>query len=81
MPHTPGDAKFFTDEERAVALARMHADSHGASKEQDVNKEKFDWHWVRMALLSPNTIFTSLAWFFLLVPLYVSNHFPLATLH
>jgi hypothetical protein len=72
MPSTPADAKFFTEEERVVALARMHADAHGATKEQDVNKETFDWHWVRMALLSPNTIFCSLAWFFLLIPLYVS---------
>ena len=75
MPHTPGDAKFFTEEERVVALARMHIDSHGATAEQDVNLEKFDWHWVRMALLSPNTIFCSLAWFFLLVPLYVSTSY------
>ena len=75
MPHTPADAKFFTEEERAVALARMHADAHGAAKEQDVNQEKFDWHWVRMALLSPNTLLCSLAWFFLLIPLYVSKPF------
>ena len=72
MPHTPADAKFFTEEERVVALARMHADSHGATKEQDVNQEKFDWHWVKMALIAPNTLFCSLAWFFLLIPLYVS---------
>ena len=72
MPSTPADAKFFTEEERAVAQARMVEDSHGSTKHSDVNNEKFDWHWVRMALLSPNTLFCSLAWFFLLVPLYVS---------
>jgi hypothetical protein len=71
MPNTPADAKFFTDEERAVAQARLMADSHGSSTKSDVNDEKFDWHFVRMALMSPNTIFCSLAWFFLLVPLYV----------
>ena len=71
MPSTPADAKFFTDDERAVALARMKIDGDGATNEDDVNNEKFDWHWVRMALISPNTIITSLAWFFLLIPLYV----------
>ncbi len=71
MPSTPADAKFFTDDERAVALARMKIDGHGATTDDDVNLEKFDWHWVRMALVSPNTILTSLAWFFLLIPLYV----------
>ena len=72
MPNTPADAKFFTDDERKLAQARMVADAHGSTTKSDVNDEKFDWHWVWMALLSPNTIFTSLAWFFLLVPLYVS---------
>jgi hypothetical protein len=74
MPSTPADAKFFTEEERAVAQARIMADAHGSATKSDVNDEKFDWHWVRMALLSPNTIFCSLAWFFLLVPLYVCTH-------
>jgi sugar phosphate permease len=71
MPNTPADAKFFTEEERSMAQARMMHDAHGSTKHSDVNNEKFDWHWVRMALLSPNTMFCSLAWFFLLVPLYV----------
>jgi MFS family permease len=71
MPNTPADAKFFTEEERSMAQARMMQDAHGSTKHSDVNNEKFDWHWVRMALLSPNTMFCSLAWFFLLVPLYV----------
>lgn len=47
MPHTPADAKFLTEEERAVALHRMKADAHGATSEEDVNLERFDWHWVR----------------------------------
>jgi hypothetical protein len=49
----------------------MKEDSCGAEVE-DVNEEHFHWHWVRMAILNPNTWFCSLAWFFLLVPLYVS---------
>ena len=72
MAHTPAQAKFLTDEERIVALHRMKQDAHGATTEEDVGQEHFNWHWVRMALLSPNTIFCSMAWFFLLIPLYVS---------
>ena len=72
MPSTPADAKFFTDEERIVALHRMKVDAHGGTNADDVNEEHFDWRWVRMALLAPQTIILSIAWFFLLVPLYVS---------
>ena len=75
MPSTPSQAKFLTDDERVVALQRMKLDSHGATDVEDVNEEHFDWHWVRMAVLAPQTAFCSLAWFFLLVPLYVSSCF------
>ncbi|KAI8951976.1 MFS transporter-like protein [Xylaria longipes] len=70
MPHTPADAKFLTEEERAVALLRMRMDSHGATNEDDVNHEKFDWHWVRMAFSAPQLWLSSFIWFFLLIPLY-----------
>ncbi|KAI1490830.1 MFS transporter-like protein [Biscogniauxia mediterranea] len=70
MPHTPADAKFLTDEERKLALRRMRLDSHGASLTGDVNEERFDWHWVRMALTAPQTWLSCLLWFFLLIPLY-----------
>ena len=76
MPNTPSDAHFLTDEERVIALSRMRMDAHGAMKAQAVDEETFDWAWVRMALLSPNTIVCSLAWFFLLIPLYVSLRGP-----
>lgn len=46
MPHTPADAKFLDHEERAVALHRMKADAHGATTQEDVNLERFSWHWV-----------------------------------
>jgi MFS family permease len=61
MPSTPADAKFLTQEERAAAFARMKLDMHGATTGDDVNQEKFNWHWVRMAIINPNTWFTSLA--------------------
>ncbi|KAI1154950.1 MFS transporter-like protein [Nemania diffusa] len=70
MPHTPSDAKFLTEEERAASLLRMKVDNHGATKEADVNQEKFDWHWVRMAFASPQLWLSCFIWFFLLIPLY-----------
>ncbi|KAI1324291.1 MFS transporter-like protein [Xylariaceae sp. FL0255] len=70
MPHTPADSKFLNEEERALALARMKDDSHGATQSEDVNREKFDWHWVRMAFKAPQTWLSCFAWFFLLIPLY-----------
>ncbi|KAI8634917.1 MFS transporter-like protein [Xylariaceae sp. FL1651] len=70
MPHTPADAKFLSEEERSCALLRMKVDSHGATQADDVNQEKFDWHWVRMAFTAPQTWLCCLSWFFLLIPLY-----------
>jgi Major Facilitator Superfamily len=71
LPHTPKEAKFLSEAERSVALHRMKLDAHGPTTQEDVGQEHFQWRWVRKALLSPNTIFCSLAWFWLLVPLYV----------
>src|SRR5271155_2739605 len=55
------------------ALHRMKQDAHSATTEEDVGQERFNWHWIRMALLSPNTWFCSLAWFFLLIPYYIGS--------
>lgn len=51
-------------------MARLRADAHGAVTEDDVDQEKFDWHWVLLALKSPSLWFCSFAWFALLIPLY-----------
>lgn len=72
MPHTPADAKFLTDEERIAAMGRLRNDAHGAIAVDDVNEERFRWHWVKVALRAPHMYFCSLAWIFLLVSLYVS---------
>lgn len=72
LPSTPADASFLTDEERNAAMARMKLDAHGATNTGDVNEEHFDWRWVLMALKAPQTWLSSLIWFFVLVPLYVS---------
>ncbi|KAI6340704.1 hypothetical protein MCOR31_011577 [Pyricularia oryzae] len=69
MPNTPGDSRFLTPEEREHALRRMREDASGSST-IDVDDEKFNWHWVKMALMAPQTYLLSLLWFFLLVPLY-----------
>lgn len=71
LPNTPARSKFLTEVEMRIALHRMQTDSHGATTDKDVEQEKFSWHWVRAAILAPNTLFCALAWFFLLVPLYV----------
>lgn len=73
MPHTPSRAKFLMPQEREVASLRMKHDSHGA-EEEIVDDEHLSLHWVRMAILSPNTWFCSLAWFFLLIPIRSSNY-------
>lgn len=70
MPHNPGHAKFLSEEEKEITMAHLKHDFHGATSEADVDREKFDWHWVRMAFVSPNLWITSLAWFFILIPLY-----------
>lgn len=72
MPNTPGDSRFLTPEEREQALRRMREDASGSST-IDVDDEKFNWHWVKMALMAPQTYLLSLLWFFLLVPLYVGT--------
>lgn len=72
MPHTPADAKFLTEEERIVAMVRLKEDAHGATDVADINQEHFDWRWVRVALKAPQTLLSSLIWFFILIPLYVS---------
>ncbi|KAG7046537.1 MFS general substrate transporter [Colletotrichum scovillei] len=70
MPSTPADAKFLTKDERTQTMRRLREDSHGATDVEDVNDEHFSWHWVRMAVLAPQTYFCTLAWIFLLIPLY-----------
>ena len=51
LPHTPMQAKWLTEEEKAAAVARMKRDAHGASKASSVEAEKFSWTWARMAVL------------------------------
>ena len=75
MPDTPATARFLNAEEKDWALRRMRLDAHG-STEVDVDEEKFDWYWVKMALKAPQTYFNGLIWFFLLV----SATFPNPTL-
>jgi hypothetical protein len=73
MPHTPKATKFLTGEERAVLLHRKKIDLHGPTVQEDVGQEHFQGGQARTALLSQNTLFSSLTWFFSHVPLYLST--------
>jgi MFS family permease len=77
MPDTPAAAKFLTEEEKEWALLRMRIDAGGSSIAAAVEDEKFDWYWAKMALKAPQTYFCAIIWFFLLVPLYVSQPWSL----
>ena len=66
MPDTPATARFLSTEEKGWALKRMRLDAHG-STQVDVDEEKFEWYWVKMALKAPQTYFNGFIWFFLLV--------------
>ena len=70
LPHTPSTAGFLSSEEKAAAVARLKLDAHGASKESDVEAERFSWTWVRMALLNINTVILSLNFFAIITPIY-----------
>ncbi|KAF2112012.1 major facilitator superfamily domain-containing protein [Lophiotrema nucula] len=70
LPHTPSDIKFMTEEEKAACIARMRLDAHGSSADETVDQEKFNWYWVRRALLNVNTIVLSLNFFAIITPIY-----------
>ncbi|KAF1945375.1 MFS transporter-like protein [Clathrospora elynae] len=69
MPDTPAAAGFLNDEEKEWALRRMRLDGAGATN-VDIEDEKLDWYWVKMALKAPQTYLSAFIWFFLLIPLY-----------
>lgn len=70
LPHTPSDIKFFTAEEKRACIARMRLDAHGAAAAATVDEERFEWFWVRRALLNVNTIVLSIVFFAIITPIY-----------
>lgn len=46
LPHTPSQARFFTEEERTAAVQRLREDLHGADQKVAVDHERFSWKWV-----------------------------------
>lgn len=70
LPNTPSDSKFLTPELREAAVQRMHDDSQGSTSNTEVEKEKFDWHWVKLAIFDVNTILLSMIFFFIITPIY-----------
>ncbi|KAF7194514.1 putative transporter C11D3.18C [Pseudocercospora fuligena] len=69
LPNTPSEATFLTREQRQAAVRRMQIDSQSTSK-SSVDNEKFDWHWVKMALTDINTLLLSLIFFLIITPIY-----------
>ena len=70
LPHTPAHARFLSPEEQELAAQRMAHDASGATVTTDVKEERFDWHWVKLALLNWNTLLLSLNFFALITPIY-----------
>ncbi|KAF2446267.1 MFS general substrate transporter [Karstenula rhodostoma CBS 690.94] len=70
LPHTPSEIKFFSPEEKGACIARMRLDAYGALAASTVDEEKFDWFWVRRALLNVNTIALSVVFFAIITPIY-----------
>lgn len=70
LPHVPAEAKFLTEEERGAAVARMRMDAHGATNTGDVEGEKFNWVWVKRAILNWQTLILSLNFFAIITPIY-----------
>ena len=48
----------------------MLRDSQGGTQEKDVQKERFSWRYVRMALLNWNTWLLSFNFFLIITPIY-----------
>jgi hypothetical protein len=48
----------------------MHLDSQSTATKGTVDDEKFDWHWVKMALFDVNTLLLSLIFFLIITPIY-----------
>ena len=44
MPHNPGHARFLTNDEKSFVMMRLKEDAHGATDEENVDNEKFDWY-------------------------------------
>lgn len=69
LPNTPSDTTFLSSQEATAAVQRMKADSQGSSS-NEVEAEKFDWHWVKLAVFDVNTILLSMIFFFIITPIY-----------
>ena len=70
LPDTPAHAKFLSAAEQDLAAKRMAVDGAHSTTTGDVKEEKFDWHWVKLAIFNWNTIGLSLDFFAIITPIY-----------
>lgn len=52
LPNTPGSARFLSEEERELAVRRLHVDLYGNVDVERVEAEKFSWEEVSLITFS-----------------------------
>ncbi|RSM14774.1 hypothetical protein CDV31_005208 [Fusarium ambrosium] len=68
LPDSPRTASFFSPEERALVLSRLELDSQGTGASETT--ERFQWHFIRDALLDWKIWFTVFVFWGNSIPLY-----------
>ena len=68
LPNTPAQTKFLNEEQKLGAVKRLRHDALGSQANSEVDLEKFNWRWVKMACFNVNTCLDSLNFLFVLVP-------------
>ncbi|KAF2720698.1 MFS general substrate transporter [Polychaeton citri CBS 116435] len=81
LPNTPGSARFLSPRDQELAAHRLHLDLHGATTSSRVDDEHFSWSAVKFALFNVNTIWMSLNFFIILVPIYSFSLFLPSIIH
>ena len=70
LPHTPAKARFLSEEQRQLAVQILQKDAQGSGSAASIDLERFDWRWVRMAVLNANTALCCVSFLAILVPIY-----------
>ncbi|KAJ5811677.1 hypothetical protein N7474_007978 [Penicillium riverlandense] len=70
LPHSPETASFLIAEEREAASQRMILDFHAHARHDYSRENRFNWHWVRIGILDPNTLLNALGYLAIIIPIY-----------